>query len=52
MASVVGKLQAGIRALGQLVRVCPYAFYQDVVKASTWDWRIRLSEEAVEELRF
>ena len=52
VASVVGKLQAGVRALGQPVRVCTRALYRDIEKAPTWDWRIRLSEESVEELMF
>ena len=52
VASVVGKLQAGVRALGQPVRVCMRALYRDIEKAPTWDWRIRLSEESVEELLF
>ena len=52
VASVVVKLQACVRALGQPVRVCTRALYRDIDKAPTWDWRIRLSEEAVEESRF
>ena len=43
VACQVGKLQAGVRALGQPVRVCTRALYSDIEKVPSWDWRIRLS---------
>ena len=52
VAFVVGKLQAGVRVLGQPVRFCTQALYRDIEKAPTWEWRIRLSAESIEELLF
>ena len=53
VASVVGNIQAGARALGeQAVRVCTRALYRDVDRAPTWEWKLRLSSEALHELKF
>ena len=53
VASVVGNLQAGARALGeQAVRVCTRALYRDVDKAPTWEWNLRLTDESRDELKF
>ena len=50
---MVGNIQGGARALGeQVVRVCTRALYRDVDKAPTWEWKLRLSEEARDELKF
>ena len=48
LARVVGMLQAGVRVLGQPVRVCMFALYRDIDTAPTWEWFMSHSPQAVE----